>query len=258
MPLRRWSGSAYVPANLARSGVSTVPQFGYIWDGSKYVQVWPDVVYNYYYTDDFNRANGGLGTNWSRYASDIDSRIVSNVAQAGAVAAATGRQGCGWMIHKDSMLSDNVRIKATIAASSPTKSIQTYTSLFMSANTPYTNTANRLLMCHIPWTGGPLAELMVVNGNQFGVGLSVPTGSPSETLDQSSEGVVAGDVIEFTRNGTSVIVLKNGLEWMSATTSAPLTGASNRRWGFVTEAEYPFLQAQYSSPGIDKIEAGNF
>lgn len=42
MGLQVWTGSSYAKAAMARGGVSTPIQAGFIWDGSRFVKVWPE------------------------------------------------------------------------------------------------------------------------------------------------------------------------------------------------------------------------
>lgn len=55
MGLSRWNGSAYEAVDLSRANVSDTPTAAWIWDGSAYVQVWPEFTPVTIF-DDFNEA----------------------------------------------------------------------------------------------------------------------------------------------------------------------------------------------------------
>jgi hypothetical protein len=213
-----------------------------------------------YYREDFARVNGGLGPDW-RNDKTPASRIISEGAQAGAVNSNTGRQAAGWHTYiggsdAGRLATDFHYVRCQTKTSYPDQADNNYTTIYIGG--PDT------------WTGGSWIALMISPGSGFlvlnvGAGsLSGPGGSLASgdgTTLYSSPGAssVATETWMLYKSSTTVVgVQRNGVSQWEASVAGLASSPTQRRWGFGQEANYPFAQHQYSSFGLEWIEAGDF
>jgi hypothetical protein len=264
-----WNGSAWVKAKTLgfpdnTTGVMREVKEAYIWNGSAFVRVY---VKARVYRDDFNRANTddiGLAGAWDTgVMSNPRLRIRSNIVEAGDASDGSGRQAAGWAQNWTPLNRDVGYVKVQLA-NDPSWSLASNN--FTTIGLGWPNTFASGTMCYLSMSTGDGTEIVTCNGSPNGPGNSATEGS-NQTLRASGANVAQTDLIEFrrTRNlSTGVFTyaaFKNGsstsfVSWTDSTGVVPF-GPNFRRYGFCIETNDPFLQAQFASPGVDWIEAGD-
>lgn len=268
MALKVWNGSAFVDANLPKVNTGDVPKKAYVWNGSAYVQVWPTKIL---YREEFGTPNGALVSADWRTDKTPASRVVGFAAHAGVVGSNTGRQACGWHTYQGgsyggAFLTENFYVKAQLSASYTSAATDNWTTLYLGGNDTWGTGNWAALMFSTGSGSGAGIKMIKVSGAPSGPGGSIATGGASElTTDTAAHATTT--LLEFRRTytpGTGQIELRayiNGvasgtLWWVGAGSGFGL-GPTYRRWGFGHEANYPLFQQQFSSPGIEWIEAGD-
>ncbi|WP_433592332.1 hypothetical protein [Nocardia sp. CA-145437] len=217
-----------------------------------------DVAVGYRWSDSFNRTdNASLGTDW-RVDRNASPKIATNRAQMKTMANGDGRAG-NWVSWQGGggtqagrFATDNYGVKAQLI-------------------TPVGNLATDNFTCLVlavadTFGAGTMCYLVVTTGNGCAIytqqGLPPASGISSGQSGQTQRAVVATniavtDLIEFRRVGNVFTAYRNGSTFgLSWTDSGNLvsSGATNRRWGFVVEGNYPVFNAEYRSPAVDSIE----
>lgn len=206
------------------------------------------------YSDNFNRTDSTtLGADW-RVDRNASPRLVTNRAQMKTQAFGEGRAGC-WTSYQggsDSgrLASDNYSVKAQLIAPVGNQANDNLTAVVLAV----ADTFGAGVMCY--------AVVTLSNGSAIYTqsGLPPTSGQSSGQTGQTQRAVTAtsfanSDLMEFSRSGNVFTLYRNGSVHLTWTDTGNLvsTGATNRRWGFVVEGNYPF-QA-YASQAIDSIEA---
>lgn len=209
--------------------------------------------------DLFDRADAAnLGSDWR--ADTTAARIVSNAAQSRTVSSNTGRQAGGWSTYQGGnnggrLYSDAYRLRALLKNPSTALAGNNSFTVFYLAGPDTFGAASGFVAVGVSNTGG--CSINTQTGTPNG-----PGGSLGGTQRAAhAQNWAAGDLLEFVRTRTQVIVLRNGaalpsggLSWTPGAGECP-SGIANRRWGFCPEANFPIFQEQYSSLAVEWIEA---
>lgn len=264
MSAHTWNGSSWVRAKTLgfpdETGTVREVREAHVWDGTKFVRVY---VKAQTYRDDFNRANGSLGTDWnSAVMANPQTQIYSNAAQAADVNDNTGRQAASWVQRAAPLNRDQMYVKAQLITSRWSNAQNNYTTLFLGGH----STFGTGIWCYLSMSTNSSSYIVTCNGLPNGAG-NAATGGSNQTNRATGASVSATDLIEFRRTRdiyTGVYTYagyKNGsaTPWISWTDTMGVVpvDSTRRSWGFCIEANDPFLQVQYASPGIDWIEAGD-
>jgi hypothetical protein len=246
--LKKWSGSAYLDAKKLRRWTGSAYQDAkraLVWDGTKYVQVWPT---KRSYRDDFNRANGGPGSNWRQELS-YSSRILTNRLQAiDAGSTAVGTAWMTWVGGPDF---------GALATDSCSVTAQLITPVGTVATDVAANSTVLVIHSPEPMTNGVsvYAEFNTTTGSRIAtassgsVAVRATGGNVPENALVSIEATTVGAVCSyvFRVNGSITI------SWNDTTGVVP-RGPTNRRWGVAVSSHRNAFSAQRFSPAIDWVE----
>lgn len=220
-----------------------------------------------YYRDDFTRAdNTSLGSNWR---GDLTpSRLVSNRAQAKVAPSNTGRQG-GWQTYQGPTVSggnssgkfmtDNYIVRAQLAPPSTAAATDNSVTIIIGSSDTFGGAGTT--QCYFSaatGTGSSPSGCAIITCIGAVQAAGMATTAATQTIRVSTTTAVANtDLIELKRIGNVYTAYKNGSQLLTWTDSGNvmLKGATQRRWGFQQECNYPFFQQQFSCPSIEWIEA---
>lgn len=198
---------------------------------------------------DFDQADGELpAADWTYMFDNPKVRVIGGQAHAGKVDYGTGRQAAGWVRSTHQTATDEYSIRTQIVA--PTHlATDNFTTIYCGASP----VLSRMISL----------SMSIGSGSEVYMSLGVPNG-PGGTIGGSNQhtlisigNMLIGDDVELRRFGWEITVLVNGEEFGSFTEDAGTRidrGPERHYWGFGLEANYPFLQQQYSSPGLEYIE----
>lgn len=220
----------------------------------------------YRWSDTFNRAdNASLGTDW-RVDRNASPRIATNRAQMKTMSSGDGRAGCwvswqgGGGTQAGRFATDKYGVKVRFIAPTGNAATDNFTGAILAV----ADTFGAGVMCHFVASTGNGCAIYTQSGSPPTSGIS--TGQTGQTqravtstnaaltdlFDFRRERNVAGtaDVFNLYRNGNYVTPF---LTWedIGAVVSS---GATNRRWGWFCEGNYPIFNAEYRSPAVDSIE----
>lgn len=209
--------------------------------------------------DDFNRADGDIGSAWDRgMQSNPDVRIRSNGVHGGPMADNTGRQACCWTRKWDSLFTDQNRVIAKLTAPIENQAANNFTTIFLGS--PDTWGSGQWVYFSVSTGSGSF--ITSCNGIANGPGGSA-TGGGNQTTRASGGGNVANNaLIEFRRTWVasgsywrydSYVNNSITMSWSDTTGIVPV-GSTRRKWGFCIEGNDPLFQAEVTSAGIDWIE----
>ncbi|AEV52101.1 hypothetical protein [Rhodococcus phage RGL3] len=263
MSAHEWNGGAWTRAKELgfvdpTDGWMRDVKEAHLWDGTKFVRVY---VKAQTVRDEFNRANGDLGTDWNAAVmSNPPTQIYSNAAHAADVNDNTGRQAASWVQRTTPLNRNQMYVKAQLTTSRWGNATNNYTTLFLGGHYAFGNG----VFCYLSCSTGSSSYITTCNTLPNGAGNSA-TGGSNQTQRASGASISATDLIEFrrTRNFTTGIYTYTGyrngssfISWTDSTGIVPV-GETRRSWGFCIESNDQIFQIQYSSPGIDWIEAGD-
>ncbi|QIS01006.1 hypothetical protein F5X71_00470 [Nocardia brasiliensis] len=223
------------------------------------------VVVGYRYSDNFNRADAAtLGADW-RVDRNASPKIATNRAQMKTMANGDGRAGC-WTSYQGGggtqggrFATDKYGVKIQFIA--PTGN--TATDNFTGAVLAVADTFGAGVMCYFVASTGLGCAIYTQSGAPPTGGVS--TGQTGQTQRAATATNAAlTDVFDFRRerntgNTADVFRLyRNGdyttpfLSWEDSG-GVVSSGATNRRWGLVTEGNYPLFQSEFRAPAVDAI-----
>jgi hypothetical protein len=213
-----------------------------------------------YFRDDFNRTNNtSLGTDWTTLSGTASTRIVNNAAEVRAQSSNSGENGC-WntFVGGDNtghFLTDNYKVRAQLKAPSVALATNNVTGIYFACPDSHTSSTKFVFLAVSTSIGAsictqtnapsaPYTALGTGTG-QAGVGSGTQTNATTTSL------------IEMERIGNLFNAYIDGFKFWSWTDSSNTiaTGSLFRRWGIITEGNYPFFGQAYSSPAIDWVEA---
>lgn len=153
--------------------------------------------------DNFNRANGGLGANWTTQTSRSAPQIVGNLVEASAVGAATD-SASHW--NADAFNADQfAQIQIAAINTDVNKAVGVMVRSAAAAQTYYKLTAK-----------GPIGlSLCELTKTIAGVNTTLATGT---------EVFSVGDLLRLTVTGTTLVATRNGAPFMQTTDSGIATG----------------------------------
>jgi hypothetical protein len=223
------------------------------------------VVVGYRYSDSFNRADAAtLGADW-RVDRNASPKVATNRAQMKTMGNGDGRGGC-WTSYQGGggtqdgrFATDKYGVKLQFIAPVGNAATDNFTGAVLAVG----DTFGSGTMCYFVASTGLGCAIYTQSG-------APPTGGVSTgQTGQTQQAVVATnaaltDTFDFRRernagNTADVFRLyRNGnyttpfLSWED-TGGVVSKGATNRRWGFFVEGNYPVFQSEFRSPAVDAI-----
>lgn len=170
----------------------------------------------------------------------------------------TGRNGCWntWIggNNDGKFLTDNYRVRAQLKAPSQIAT-NNFTGIVLVV--PDTYSSSTLCTYFIGQTAtaangsGIITQANVVSSPYN------TSGQTGQTVRVTTNQITTTSLIELERIGNVFNAYVNGTNTCTWTDSGNLvpTGSTNRRWGIITEGNFPIFQSQFDSPAIDWVEA---
>lgn len=225
------------------------------------------VVVGYRYSDSLNRADAAtLGADW-RVDRNVSPKIVTNRAQMKTMANGDGRGGC-WTSYQGGggtqggrLATDKYGVKLQFIAPVGGAATDNFTGAVLAVG----DTFGSGVMCYFVASTGLGCAIYTQSGAPPAGGLSTgQTGQTqravvatnaalTDTFDFRRERNTANtaDVFQLYRNGNYTTPF---LSWEDSG-AVVSSGATNRRWGFFVEGNYPLFQSEFRSPAVDAIDA---
>lgn len=219
------------------------------------------VTVGYRWSDTFNRANSSsTGSDW-RVDRNASPKIDTNRAQMKTMAAADGRAGCwsswqgGGGTQGGRLATDSYGVKVQLITPVGSLATDNFTCLVLAV----ADTFGAGVMCYAVLSTASGCAIYTQSGLPPASGIS--TGQTGQTQRAvTATGVAVTDLMEIRRTpgspGTVFTIYRNGASFLSWADTGNIvsSGATNRRWGYVVEGNYPFISGEFRSPAIDSIE----
>ncbi|WP_433658006.1 hypothetical protein ACQPW1_39625 [Nocardia sp. CA-128927] len=213
----------------------------------------------YRYSDPFNRANAAtLGPDW-RLDRNTQFKIDTNRAQMKTMGNGDGRSGC-WVSYQGGGTAagrfgtDNYGVKTQLIAPVGNLATDNFTGIVLAV----ADTFGAGTMCYAIVSTGLGCAIYTQAGLPPTSGVSTgQTGQQNRAVSENS--ILATDLIEFRRlpaaAGTVFTLYRNGAMFLSwpDTDNAVSSGPTNRRWGILTEGNYPLFQSEFRAPAVDAV-----
>lgn len=247
-PRAQASAAAAVPAIVVPASV-TVPAM--VSTASMPI---PVPIIKAFYSDNFNRTNASsLGTDW-RVDRNSQPKIDTNRAVMKTMGNGDGRAG-NWVSYQGGSNSgkfatDNYGVRAQLIAPVGNTASDNMTALVLAV----ADTFGAAMMCYFVVTTANGCAIYTQSGLPPTSGITTgQTGQTQRAVTVTS--IAVTDLIEFQRVGNVFTAYRNSVSFLTWTDTGNLvsTGATNRRWGFAVEGNYPIFNAEFRSPAIDAI-----
>ncbi|WP_280442215.1 hypothetical protein [Nocardia brasiliensis] len=214
----------------------------------------------YRYTEHFNRADANsLGPDW-RADRNGSPKIATNRAQMKTMNSGDGRSGC-WVSYQGGggtaagrFSTDRYSVKAQLIAPVGNLATDNFTGIVLAV----ADTFGAGTMCYAIVSTGLGCAIYTQTGLPPTGGVCTgQTGQANRAVSETN--VLATDLIEFRRRpaavGTIFTLYRNGAELLAwpDTENVVSSGPTNRRWGILTEGNYPLFQSEFRAPAIDAI-----
>ncbi|WP_378735436.1 hypothetical protein [Nocardia brasiliensis] len=223
------------------------------------------VVVGYRYSDSFNRADAAtLGADW-RVDRNASPKVATNRAQMKTMGNGDGRAGC-WTSYQGGggtqggrFATDKYGVKLQFIAPVGNAATDNFTGAVLAVG----DTFGSGTMCYFVASTGLGCAIYTQTGAPPTGGLSTgQTGQTQRAVVATNAALT--DTFDFRRernagNTADVFRLyRNGdystpfLSWEDSG-AVVSSGATNRRWGFFVEGNYPLFQSEFRSPAVDAI-----
>lgn len=216
MGVKRWNGSAYTDLDIPKVN-NVAPKNAFYWTGSRYGLLWPPPII---LEDTFDRANttGAIGGpfGWTKIPNNTNHRIASNCY---AVNTTDGQYG--------------------IVTNVPLNGDDGYLECVVGGFQAPSSTRQSSMMARVNSTFTSGVSVNIYSGKCYLSIYSGTTSSPGYTDidDALSTTAASGDVFRLEFVGLDYRVLKNGVEVMSATSSAITPGPTQRYGGLTVQSQ---------------------